>query len=93
MSSGSPNWFGSNGFATLSRCLQQGELEQGELEQWELEQVPAALLLYVNPGGPSEAGLRRRRKAEAAFWCTYPTPARPPSPGAGGLPFRAAGQR
>jgi GH24 family phage-related lysozyme (muramidase) len=71
-----PNWFGSNGFATLSRCLQQGELEQ----------VPAALLLYVNPGGPSEAGLRRRRKAEAALWCTSPTPARPPSPGAGGSP-------
>ena len=71
-----PNWFGSNGFATLSRCLQQGELEQ----------VPAALLLYVNPGGPSEAGLRRRRKAEAALWCTPPTPARPSSPGAGGSP-------
>ena len=71
-----PNWFGSDGFATLSRCLQQGELEQ----------VPAALLLYVNPGGPSEAGLRRRRKAEAALWCTPPTPARPSSPGAGGSP-------
>jgi GH24 family phage-related lysozyme (muramidase) len=68
-----PNWFGSNGFATLSRCLQQGELEQ----------VPAALLLYINPGGPSEAGLRRRRKAEAALWCTSPTPAKPPLPGGG----------
>ncbi len=57
-----PNCFGGNVFATLSRCLQQGELEQ----------VPAALLLYVNPGGPSEAGLRRRRNAEAEFWCTSP---------------------
>ena len=42
-----PNWFGSNGFATLSRCLLQGVLGQ----------VPAALLLLcVNSGGPSEAG-------------------------------------
>ena len=80
-----PNWFGSNGFATLSRCLQQGVLEQ----------VPAALLLYVNPGGPSEAGLRRRRKAEAALWCTSPTPAKPPSPGGGGSPsaLGASGRR
>jgi len=38
------------------------------LRQGELEQVPAALQLYVNPGGPSEAGLGRRRKAEAALW-------------------------
>ena len=53
-----PNWYGSEGFATLSRCLREGALEQ----------VPAALELYVNPGGPSEAGLRRRRKAEAALW-------------------------
>jgi GH24 family phage-related lysozyme (muramidase) len=52
------NWYGSEGFATLSRCLREGALEQ----------VPAALQLYVNPGGPSEAGLRRRRKAEAALW-------------------------
>jgi GH24 family phage-related lysozyme (muramidase) len=26
------------------------------------------MMLYVNPGGPSEAGLRRRRKAEGALW-------------------------
>ncbi len=30
--------------------------------------VPAALLLYVNPGSIVEAGLRRRRNAEAALW-------------------------
>jgi GH24 family phage-related lysozyme (muramidase) len=71
-----PNWFGSNGFATLSRCLQQEELDQ----------VPAALLLFVNSGGTSEAGRRRRRKAEAALWCTSPTPAKPQSPGGGGSP-------
>ena len=29
-------------------------------------------MLYVNPGGPAEAGLRRRRKAEAALWCAAP---------------------
>jgi GH24 family phage-related lysozyme (muramidase) len=53
-----PNWYGSEGFATLSRRLREGALEQ----------VPAALELYVNPGGPSEAGLRRRRRAEGALW-------------------------
>jgi len=53
-----PNWYGSQGFSTLTRHLRNRELEQ----------VPAALMLYVNPGGPSEAGLRRRRKAEAALW-------------------------
>ena len=26
----------------------------------------------MNPGGPSEAGLRRRRNAEAEIWCTSP---------------------
>jgi GH24 family phage-related lysozyme (muramidase) len=57
-----PSWFGSSGFATLTKWLLAGELEQ----------VPAALMLYVNPGGPSEAGLRRRRKAEAALWSASP---------------------
>ena len=52
-----PAWFGSKGFTTITKVLQSGELEQ----------VPAALMLYVNPGGPSEAGLRRRRKAEATL--------------------------
>ena len=50
-----PRWFGAQGFDTLSSALRTGELEA----------VPAALMLHVNPGGPSEAGLRRRRKAEA----------------------------
>ena len=48
--------------------------------------MPAALLLYINPGGPSDAGQRRRRNSEAALWCTSPTPAKPPSPGGGGSP-------
>jgi GH24 family phage-related lysozyme (muramidase) len=57
-------WFGSAGFATLTGCVQSG-LQSDERE---LAKVPAALMLYVNPGGPSEAGLRRRRKAEGALW-------------------------
>lgn len=57
-----PAWFGSKGFATLTKQLQAGELEK----------LPAALMLYVNTGGPSEAGLRRRRKAEAALWSASP---------------------
>jgi GH24 family phage-related lysozyme (muramidase) len=60
-----PYWFGSPGYTTLSRHLRN--------QAW--EQVPAALLLYVNPGGPSEAGLRRRRKAEAALWNAKPAEA------------------
>ncbi len=57
-----PAWFGGEGFSTLTTRLCHGELDQ----------VPAALMLYVNPGGLSEAGLRRRRKAEAALWSTAP---------------------
>lgn len=57
-------WYGSEGFATLTGCLQRGL----QLDAKELAKVPAALMLYVNPGGSSEAGLRRRRKAEGALW-------------------------
>jgi GH24 family phage-related lysozyme (muramidase) len=57
-------WYGSNGFATLTNCLRRGLQSDAR----ELAKVPAALMLYVNPGGPSEAGLRRRRKAEGALW-------------------------
>jgi GH24 family phage-related lysozyme (muramidase) len=57
-----PRWFGAKGFDTLSQALRSGALET----------VQAALMLYVNPGGPSEAGLRRRRKAEAALWSASP---------------------
>jgi GH24 family phage-related lysozyme (muramidase) len=60
-----PAWFGGEGFSTLTTRLCHGELDK----------VPAALMLYVNPGGPSEAGLRRRRKAEAALWSAAPSPA------------------
>jgi len=59
-----PRWLGAEGFDTLSRTLRSGALET----------VPAALMLYVNPGGPMEAGLRRRRKAEGALWSASPHP-------------------
>lgn len=65
-----PNWFGNTGFSTLTKRLRAGELEQ----------VPAALMLYVNPGGTSEAGLRRRRKAEAALWSASPIQGKAASP-------------
>ena len=55
-----PNWFGSDGFATISGHLKAGRLEA----------VPEALLLYRNPGSAVEAGLRRRREAEGKLWRT-----------------------
>lgn len=53
-----PNWYSSDGFATLSKHLQDGDLEK----------VPAALLLYINPGTAVEEGLRRRRVAEGKLF-------------------------
>lgn len=52
------NFYGSDGFETISRRLQD--------KAW--HQVPAALLLYRNPGSSFEAGLRRRREAEGQLW-------------------------
>lgn len=52
------NFYGSNGFATITRCLH--EKRYGD--------VPNALRLYVNPGTKVEAGLRRRREAEIKLW-------------------------
>jgi len=51
-------FYGASGFDTISAALRDGRLAD----------VPAALRLYVNPGGPSEVGLRRRREAEAKLW-------------------------
>lgn len=48
------NWFGSNGFNSLTKVITERNYSK----------VPEVLMLYVNPGGPTEAGLRRRRKAE-----------------------------
>lgn len=52
------NFYGSEGFETLSRRLRNKE--------WNI--VPEALLLYCNPGSDVEEGLKRRRVAEGALW-------------------------
>lgn len=52
------NFYGSSGFNTITRSLKNKE--------W--SEVPSALSLYVNPGTNVEAGLRRRRTAEANLW-------------------------
>ena len=54
------HFFGSPGFGTISACLVD--------KAW--DEVPAALMLYVNPGSSVEAGLRRRRQAEGELWNT-----------------------
>jgi GH24 family phage-related lysozyme (muramidase) len=51
-------FYGASGFGTITKALRDGN--------WPA--VPSALRLYINPGGPSEAGLRRRRDAEAKLW-------------------------
>nr|BAR36493.1 unnamed protein product [uncultured Mediterranean phage uvMED] len=69
-------FYGQPGFETISRCLRERTYKS----------VPAALLLYCNPGSAFEAGLRRRRKAEGILWAgeqaAAPEPAkiRPESP-------------
>jgi GH24 family phage-related lysozyme (muramidase) len=52
------HFFGNIGFNTISAVLRD--------KAW--NEVPGAFLLYVNPGSPYEAGLRRRRAAEGALW-------------------------
>ena len=52
------DFYGSSGFTTISACLAE--------HRW--PDLSAALLLYVNPGSVVEAGLRRRRQAEADLW-------------------------
>ncbi len=51
-------FYGATRYQTITACLRDSRLDD----------VPAALRLYVNPGGPSEAGLRRRREAEIRLW-------------------------
>ena len=52
------HFYGSPGFNTISACLTD--------RAW--DEVPAALLLYRNPGSAAEVGLARRRKAEGEMW-------------------------
>jgi GH24 family phage-related lysozyme (muramidase) len=51
-------FYGAQGFETISR----------ELREKDWAAVPAALLLYRNPGTNVEAGLKRRREAEGRLW-------------------------
>ena len=51
-------FYGAPGFETISR----------ELREKDWDAVPAALLLYRNPGTNVEAGLKRRREAEGKLW-------------------------
>jgi GH24 family phage-related lysozyme (muramidase) len=51
-------FYGQESFETISRCLRERTYKS----------VPAALLLYCNPGSSFEAGLTRRRKAEGQLW-------------------------
>lgn len=61
-------FYGTDGFETISRRLKERE--------W--DEVPAALLLYCNPGSSFEAGLRRRREAEGKLWISrMPAAAKP----------------
>jgi GH24 family phage-related lysozyme (muramidase) len=52
------NFYGKAGFETITAKLRD--------KAW--ANVPAALKLYRNPGTSAEAGLLRRRTAEAALW-------------------------
>ena len=49
---------GNSDFVSISRCLRESDYHA----------VPAAMMLYINPGTPSEPGLRRRREAEGKLW-------------------------
>lgn len=51
-------FYGASGFSTISRTLRE--------KRW--VDIPAALMLYRNPGTNVEAGLKRRRAAEGALW-------------------------
>ena len=49
---------GSSDFVTISKALREEKYDT----------VPAAMMLYINPGTPSELGLRRRREAESKLF-------------------------
>ena len=49
---------GSSDFVSISRCLRESDYDA----------VPAAMMLYINPGSNVEAGLRRRREAEGKLF-------------------------
>lgn len=51
-------FYGASGFGTINSALRE--------RRW--KDVPAALLLYSNPGTAVHEGLLRRRREEAALW-------------------------
>jgi len=51
-------FYGSAGFLAITTALRE--------HRW--HDVPAAMMLYRNPGSNVEAGLKRRRKAEGDLW-------------------------
>lgn len=53
-------FYGSSGFNTITNVLSSRNYAD----------IDYALHLYVNPGSPVETGLRRRRDAEYALWCS-----------------------
>jgi GH24 family phage-related lysozyme (muramidase) len=66
------SFYGASGFETISR----------ELREKDWAAVPAALLLYRNPGTNVELGLKRRREAEGRLWAgAKPAAAAKPKPG------------
>ena len=65
-----PNWYGSSGFDTLTRTITN--------KRW--ADIPAAFELYRNPGTNVEAGLLRRRRAEARMFLDGLQIAPPPPP-------------
>ncbi|WP_414754629.1 glycoside hydrolase family protein [Anabaena sp. CCY 9910] len=52
------NFYGSKGFETITRVLNN--------QEW--DKIEPTLIMYRNPGSPVEAGLRRRRVAEAKLF-------------------------
>lgn len=53
------HFYGNGEFNTITKAL-------SKKENW--NQVPAAMMLYRNPGSSFEAGLKRRREAEGELW-------------------------
>jgi len=49
---------GSSDFVKISKCLRESDYDA----------VPAAMMLYVNPGTSAEAGLRKRRESEGKLF-------------------------
>jgi GH24 family phage-related lysozyme (muramidase) len=70
------NWYGGDGFATITARLRDGLLDQ----------VDEAMKLYINPGSDVEAGLKRRREAEGRMWRGEGLPATSPATGPSKVP-------